>query len=132
MILKAHKPRHVWVAIMISLLLGLYAVVFSVPLCSVGSFVGPQSLIPGLMRAVLGAVLLVGCQRILSQQRWARSLMVVVSGLIVFAVPTWIAQDSLQAGSVSDGALFFLILPGLFAIIAFNLISPSASVRFKT
>ena len=128
---KAYKPPHVRVAIIISLLLGLYASVFSVPLCLIGSFVGPQILIPGVLHAVLGAVLLVGCQGILSQQRWARWLMVLVSGLIVFAVPIWIARDSLQAGSVPAGALFFLGFPFLFALLAFNLISPSASVWFK-
>ncbi len=104
---KAYKPPHVRVSIIISLLLGLYASVFSVPLCLVGSFVGPQILIPGVVHAVLGAVLLVGCHGISSRQCWARSLMVLVSGLIVFAVPIWIARDSLQAGSVPDGALFF-------------------------
>jgi hypothetical protein len=128
---KAYKPPHVRVAIIISLLLGLYATVFAVPLCLVGSFVGPQILIPGVVHAVLGAVLLVGCQGILRQQHWARWLTVLVSGLIVFAVPIWIARDSLRAGSVPDGALFFLIFPGLFAVLAFNLISPSASVWFK-
>ena len=108
-------PLHVRVAIIISLLLGLYALVFSVPLCLIGSFVGPQILIPGVLHAVLGAVLLVGCQGILSQQRWARWLMVLVSGLVVFAVPIWIARDSLQAGSVPDGALFSR-LPGFICV----------------
>ena len=126
-----YKPPHVGAAIIISFLLGLYATVFAVPLCLVGSFVGPQILIPGVVHAVLGAVLLVGCQGILRQRRWARWLTVLVSGLIVFAVPIWIARDSLRVGSVPDGALFFLIFPGLFAVLAFNLISPSASVWFK-
>ena len=57
--------------------------------------------------------------------------MVLVSVLIVFAVPIWIARGSLQAGSVPNRTLFFLIFPVLFAILAFNLISPSASVWFK-
>jgi hypothetical protein len=45
---KGYKPPQVRVAIIISLLLGLYAAVFSLPLCLVGSFVGPQILIRDL------------------------------------------------------------------------------------
>ena len=126
-----YKPPHVRVAINISFLLGLYAAVFSVPLCLVGSFSGPHILIPGVVHAVLGAVLLVSCRGIRSRQRWARWLIVVVSGLIVLAVPIWIARESLQSGRVPDGALFFLIFPVLFVLLAFNLLSPSAGVWFK-
>jgi hypothetical protein len=53
-----YKPPHVQAAIIISFLLGLYAAMFSVPLCLIGSFVGPEILITGLMHAVLSTVLL--------------------------------------------------------------------------
>lgn len=128
---KAYKPPQVRVAILISLLLGAYAAIFSVPLCLTGSFVGLHILVPGIVHAVLGAVLLVACRGVLSQQSWARWLLVLVSGLFVFGVPILIARESLLAGGVPDGALFFLVFPILFALIAFNLMSPAASVWFK-
>jgi len=128
---NTYKPPQIRVAIILLSFLGYYAAVFSVPLCLVGSFVGPHILIPGVVHALVGVALLVGCRGILSRQRWARWLMVLVSGFIVVSVPIWIVRDSLQAASIPDGALFFLMFPVLFALLALNLISPTAGVWFK-
>ena len=47
-----YMPPHVWVAAILTLLLGVSAVLLSVPLCITGPFSGPQVLVPGLICAI--------------------------------------------------------------------------------
>jgi len=126
-----HRPPQVWVAMIVSLLLGLYAELASVPLCLAGLFVGPHIFVPGLFHAVLGVVLLAGWMGLLRRRPWARWLLLLASAFMVLAIPSWAVWESLQVWRISEDAVFFLPFSALFALITFNLASKRAGAWFK-
>jgi hypothetical protein len=64
-----YMPPQIWGAWSLSMVLGVFNLVTSVPICAVGSFSGTDILIPVLVQAVSGLALLVGCQGILYRKR---------------------------------------------------------------
>src|SRR4051794_5124194 len=105
---KPDMPGRVRLAATLILLLGLYAAFVSIPICLVGSFVGPHILIPGIVHAVLASVLFYSWNGPLHQRRWARRLLIVLSAVGALALLVAIGQSSIAQTSDVGAAIFFL------------------------
>jgi hypothetical protein len=129
-----YMPPHVWGACTWSSLLGLFNLATGIPVCVVGSFSGPHIFFPGVVQAVSGVALLVGWQGLLHRREWARWLLLLVSALMLVAIPTWIAWESWQSGSVAEGATLLMVLSVFlisYILIAISLASTRAGGWFK-
>jgi hypothetical protein len=123
-------PSLVRLAATLTRFLAFYAAVMSVPICVVGSFVGPQILIPGIVHAVLAFVLYYSWKGLLHQRRWARWLLVVLSALGALALLIAIGQSSVAHTIDLVDAIFWLAVSLFFAVIAWALSTKSAGVWF--
>jgi hypothetical protein len=105
----------------------------SVPICLVGSFVGPHILIPGIVHAILGGILLVACIGLWYRQCWARWLLILLSLVVALAIPIALVRElALTASIPESGAFFFLAIAALFALVALNLLTSAARAWFKS
>lgn len=122
------RPPHVWGAAVLTMILALYAEAMAVPLCISGAFVGPHILIPGVVHAILGPVLLVSCLGLWNRRRWARYLLLILSGVMALGLPVAIARDAISGAlgrEGKEGALVFLVFALVFGLIAWNLSRPA-------
>jgi hypothetical protein len=124
-------PPQVWGAATLTLILACYAVAFSVPLGLVGSFVGWHILIPALVHALLGLALVVGLLGILSRRRWARWLLVFVTGSVALGLPIGLVREAIVGEIDRAAILFWLTISRVSAAITLNLSSSTVRVWFR-
>jgi hypothetical protein len=128
---KSPVPPQVWGAATLTLILASYAVVFAVPLCITGSFVGWHILVPGLVHAILGLTLVVGLLGILARRRWARWLVVSVTSLVAFGLPVAMVREAIVANIDRVAVVFGMTISLISAAVTLNLSSPAVGVWLR-
>jgi hypothetical protein len=124
-------PPQVWGAASLTLMLACYAVVFSVPLCIGGAFVGWHILIPGLVHALLGLALVVGLVGILDRRRWARWLLVFVTGSVALGLPIALVREAIVGDIDGPAVVFWLTIALVSAAVTWNLSSSGVRCWFS-
>jgi hypothetical protein len=123
-------PPQVRRAASLTLILALYALGISSPTCLVGSFVGPHILIPALVHAIVGLVLVVGLVGILNRRGWARWLLILVTGSVALGQPIALVREAIAGPIDRVGVLFWLTIALLLGAVTLNLASSAVRVWF--
>ncbi len=130
--LSPEIPRPVSDAATLTLFLAGYAAFVSVLLCLAGSFTGPQILIPGLVHAVLAAILFCSWRGLRDRRLWARRLLIVLSAFGSLALLVLIVGSAIAGEFSLGGAIFYGVISLFFALITWSLMTRSSRVWFKT
>jgi hypothetical protein len=84
-----------------------------------------------VVHALLGLVLFVSWYGLLRRKRWARWMLLLVSGFVALALLIAIVGKSLGEGTFPVGADYFLLIAALFALNTLALSTSSARAWFR-
>lgn len=123
-------PIQVQTAASLTRFLAVYAAVMSVPLCLLGSFVGPEILIAGVMHAAIAPVLFYSRKGLLEGRQRATLLLVFLSAFGGLALLVAIVQGW-RAGIIDvPGMIFWLAVSLYLSAIAWMLSTTTARAWF--
>jgi hypothetical protein len=128
---KSYVPPQVWGAASLTLVLACYTVAVAVPGCLAGSFVGWHILIPAFVHAILGLTLVIGLLGILAQRRWARWLLVSVTGLVALGLPIALVREAVIASIDPVAVIIWSTIALISAAVTLSLSSRAVSVWFQ-